>query len=197
MCTKPPNVLNCPRCDVLINVSGNRIVSSCGHKCRDCFITDDGCSECTKQTPESCNNVTPVAHSLLTPEPSIPIQELKILVPSPILLNSNLQKRQKFEILNDIIIAPAPQDAVVKRDSITSETRIIKTNEPFRYPPYISRASTDDNKLLFHCKLCRKSFKSLNHRRYHMYCDPNVKKPLKCKVCDKVEYDGCVDLTIF
>lgn len=191
MCTKKPsNLFNCPRCDASINVSGNRIVvESCGHqKCRKCFITDEsGCSECAQ--PISYTDETPAAPLSLPPEQSILIHEnIGTPVRSPILLNSKLQKRQKLEILNDIIIAAA-QDPVDRRNSSTSETRTKKkctTNEPIRFPPYISRASTVDNKLLFHCKLCRKSFKSLNHRRYHMYCDPNVTKPLKCKVCDKV-----------
>lgn len=190
MCTKLSNLINCPRCDARINVSGNRIVvESCGHqKCRNCFITDEkGCSECTEYT-DLCTNVKPPAQ-----ETSTPIhEEIETTARSPILLNSKLQKRPKFEILNDVIISAAPQDPVeIRRDSNTSGIRNSgensTTNEPFRYPPYISRASTVDNKLLFHCKLCRKSFKSLNHRRYHMYCDPNVTKPLKCKVCEKVE----------
>lgn len=206
MCTKPSNLFNCPRCDALINVSGNRIVvESCGHqKCRNCFITDEnGCSECTQPPADSCTNVTPAAKLTLSPEPPIPInEEFENPVRSPILLNSKPQERQKFEILNDIVITEAPQDpGEIRSDSSTTSTRIAgkssATNEPFRYPPYISRASTVDNKLLFHCKLCRKSFKSLNHRRYHMYCDPNVTKPLKCKVCEKVENDECFDLTIF
>lgn len=205
MCTKPSNLLNCPRCDAVINVSGNRIVvESCGHqKCRNCFITDEtGCSECSAPQ-DSCTDVIPTVPLSLPPEAAIPNQkEIETAVHSPIWLNSKHQKRQKFEILNDIIITAAAQDPVeIKRDSSTSETPITgkhpTANEPFRYPPYISRSATVDNKLLFHCKLCRKSFKSLNHRRYHMYCDPNVTKPLKCKVCEKVESVGSVcDVTI-
>lgn len=47
----------------------------------------------------------------------------------------------------------------------------------------IVNTQTNEKERAYKCELCNKSFRSSHQVRYHIYCDPNVEKPLKCSEC--------------
>lgn len=205
MCTIPvANIFNCPQCNSIIDVSGNRIVvESCGHKkCRNCFLNEEnGCAEC-----QNTWNTTPVIISSQIEESDttdltiLTTNEQKSLdsnsdsgdllqidtdqdgksddehFPAPVL------DSKKIVILNEVILK-SPDNPQISSESLADNPNEQK-NTGFVYPYLLVKRIKGQN--IFHCTICEKEFKSKNNRRYHLYCDKTIEKPYKCTGCQKV-----------
>lgn len=45
---------------------------------------------------------------------------------------------------------------------------------------------TINKKPIYECTKCNKKFATKSNRKYHVYCDETIVKPLKCNTCEKV-----------
>lgn len=50
---------------------------------------------------------------------------------------------------------------------------------------HIVMVSQDGIGQFYKCLLCKKSFKSRNNRKYHLFCDKTQSKPHSCEICHK------------
>lgn len=69
-------------------------------------------------------------------------------------------------------------------NSIQIAIRKPKTDERLRTQSHIEVINVDQ-KISFKCLICQKQFKSRNNKKYHLYCDRKLTRPLKCDKCDK------------
>lgn len=69
-------------------------------------------------------------------------------------------------------------------NSIQKAIRKPKTDERLRSQSHIEVINVD-KKISYKCLICKKQFKSRNNKKYHLYCDRKLTRPLQCDKCDK------------
>lgn len=97
---------------------------------------------------------------------------------------------KKVEILENVLISSKdinPENhklntTVENNASISVESHPTTDSMPSHI---VVNDKCSNNKLTYTCKLCQKTFKSKNNRKYHLYCDPDIPKPFPCSDCNK------------
>lgn len=172
-------VERCPQCGNVVDQHTNRLVlESCGHqKCRNCFIAESlGCREC-RQVAAVLDVDTPAVHKF---------QILDDIRLPPVRLHEELNETENATRPVDeaIVVEQTKEHPKATQIYGNSKKSSSSSAEPFRYPAHLQIKRTGAL-ITFYCRICRKSFKSVNNRRYHLYCDTSIVKPLKCDLCDK------------
>lgn len=184
-------------------------------KCRLCFLQEEnGCILCNQQqstsaienpVKQSSDDIKSTYEFNISDDPSNDIDsddnELRINTDTSGSLDSfeeresNPDKKsetvrnyfdeiscnKKVEILENVLISSKEID-IDKHSQITNETGIINDTIPTHV---VTNGRCDSNKSTYTCKICQKTFKSKNNRKYHSYCDPKKPKPFSCKQCNK------------
>jgi len=157
----------CPQCHKATLSPSNRLVQdNCGHvKCRACLLTD---TEFCKQCLKSSNN--------LQGSNGLPVQETTDNH-TAVICNGRNQSETLNEIHSDVsdsVCDDAAQltellpNGSVENENVTAEEKNSTSKKVILIPAHIV---TKTDPVCYFCTLCKKSFTTKGHIKYHTYCN--------------------------
>ncbi|XP_018572363.1 zinc finger protein 2 [Anoplophora glabripennis] len=194
----------CLQCKKVSAGPTNRLVQdSCGHKkCRVCLLEDEEkCRQCEAASTDTNGEVS--VRENKNENGDAEIKEFVINNHTAVIkLNGNVSNISKVsnkeeKVNKEESVAPAQEKSSVEPSSTNEQNTIIEKKKTqarakkggkekrayntIDIPKHITITS---DPLSYNCGICKKSFVTKAHVKYHMYCASAI-KPYKCEVCQK------------